>query len=133
MIEAHFPAGARRSPLALSPAVTAGPVVYVSGQVPTDPQTGELIGSDITAQTEATMRNVAAALEAAGASMRDVVKTNVYLTGGTELRAMDAAYRVFLAEPFPARTTVTVAALGRPEFLIEIDAVAVRPAGEGGR
>lgn len=125
MIEPYFPANARRSPLGLTPAVKAGPVVYVSGQVPTDPRTGELIGTDTETQTGAVLRNVTAALEAAGASLRDVVKVNVFLTAGASLRAMDEAYREFFAEPYPARTTVTIAALGRPEFLLEIDAVAV--------
>jgi reactive intermediate/imine deaminase len=125
MLEPYFPAGARRSPFGLTPALKAGPVVYISGQVPTDPQTGELIGADIETQTRTALRNVTAVLEAAGASLRDVIKVNVFLTGGASLRAMDEAYREFFAEPYPARTTVTIAALGRPEFLIEIDAVAV--------
>lgn len=88
----------------------AGPV-YLSGQTPIDPATGRLIDGDVTEQTERVFANLAAVLAAAGLTLADVVKVNVYLTDMADFAAMNAAYGRAFEEPFPARTTVAVAAL----------------------
>jgi 2-iminobutanoate/2-iminopropanoate deaminase len=107
-----------------SPVVVAGDTVYVSGQVPIDPRTGETVGDDIATQTRRTLANVVEALAAVGCERDRIVKLNVYLTDIAEFPAMNEVYRAFFDEYLPARSTVEVSALGRPDFRIEIDAVA---------
>jgi 2-iminobutanoate/2-iminopropanoate deaminase len=121
----HYPEGARKPAGAYTPAIRVGDVVYTSGQVATDLATGELRGDNIDEQTTATLDNLARTLNAAGVTLSDVVKTTVYLTNVADFSAMDAAYRRVFGETFPARSAVTVAALARPTFLVEIDAVAI--------
>ena len=101
----------------------AGGFLFVSGQVPFDVQ-GNLVGPGIAEQTRAALQNVKAIVEAAGATLADVVKVNVYLTDLGNFAAMNEVYRTFFSEPFPARTTVQAGLLG---FLVEIDAVAALP------
>lgn len=107
-----------------SPAIRAANLLFVSGQIPTDPATGELVQGDIAAQTEQVMRNIAALLRAAGAGFEHVVRTTVYLADMNEFAAMNAAYGRFVADPPPARSTVQVARLPR-DARVEIDVVAV--------
>ncbi|MFT4123163.1 MAG: RidA family protein [Microbacteriaceae bacterium] len=125
-IKAHFPDPQRRPTGAYSPAVSAGGLVVTSGQVGTDPLTGAVAGDGIATQTRACLQNVQRALEAAGVTLDRVVKTTVYLTRAEDLAGMDAVFHEFFPAPHPARSTVTVAALARPAFLVEIDALAVR-------
>ena len=94
-----------------SPAVRAGEFVYVSGQVAQDPATGRLIGGDVAAQTEQIFENLGAVLNAAGKTFSHVVKASVFLTDMGNFAAMNAVYGRHFEAPYPARTTVAVAAL----------------------
>ena len=105
-----------------SQALRVGDFVYTSGFGPHDPGTGEVVGSDIAAQTEQTLRNVDAALRAAGTSLASAVKMTVHLTDLGDFAGFDAVYRSTLSEPYPVRTTVGSTLAG---ILVEIDAVAV--------
>ena len=111
---------------AYSPAVRAGNLLFVSGQIPIDPASGNLISGDIAAQTEQVMRNLTALLKAAGVSFEHVVRTTVYLADMNEFGGMNEVYARFLADPPPARATVQVARLPR-DVKIEIDCIAVIP------
>ncbi|HEY2824512.1 MAG TPA: Rid family detoxifying hydrolase [Gemmatimonadales bacterium] len=92
-------------------AVNARGVLYVSGQVALDPKTGKLIPGDVAAQAEQIFRNLAAVLEAAGKSFADVSRVGVYLTNMGDFAAMNAVYARHFEAPYPARTTIGVAAL----------------------
>lgn len=109
-----------------SPALRAGNLLFISGQIPIDPATGALVGGDITAQTERVMRNLAALLEAAGLGFEHVVRTTVFLADIGEFSAMNDCYAKFVSDPPPARSTVQVARLPR-DVKIEIDAIALVP------
>ena len=108
-----------------SPAVRAGDFIYVSGQTPRDPITGELGGDDVASQTRRTLDNVRRVLEQAGAGLEDVVSVTVYLQDAGDWDAMNAVYREVFRGPFPTRTTVGADLRG---ILVEISAVAYRPA-----
>ena len=117
-----------RAPAAVGPysqAVAAGDLVFTAGQVALDPQTGDLVGEDVRAQTRQVMENLAAVLSAAGSSLDKVVKTTVFLTKMDDFAAMNSVYAEFFASNPPARSTVQVGALPRG-CLIEIEAIAVR-------
>lgn len=116
------------STLPFSPGLIAGPFVFISGQVGVDPATGRLAGPDVQAQTRQTLENVRTLLAQAGLTLADVVKTTVFLTRIEDFAAMNAVYREFFSEPLPTRSTVGVAALARPELVVEIEAIALRPA-----
>ena len=94
-----------------SPAVRDGDRVYTSGQVAQDPVTGKLVEGGVVAQTEQIFRNLQAILSAANTSFADVVKVNVYLTDIGNFAAMNEVYAKHFAAPYPARTTIGVAAL----------------------
>ena len=94
-----------------SPAVREGARVYTSGQVAQDPATGKLIAGGVAAQTEQILHNLAVILRAADKSLGDVVKVNVYLTDIRDFAEMNDVYAKHFAPPYPARTTVAVAAL----------------------
>ncbi|MEO8334824.1 MAG: Rid family hydrolase [bacterium] len=104
-----------------SPAVRAGPFVFVSGQVPRDHMTGEIVGDDIATQTRVTLSNVQRLIEQAGARMSDVVSVIVYLADIDEWADMNVVYTEFFSSPFPSRT-----ALGAQlrDIHVEISAVA---------
>ena len=107
-----------------SPALKAGNLLFVSGQIPLDPATGALVGGDIAAQTEQVMRNLAALLRAAGAGFEHVVRTTVFLADLNEFSGMNEVYGRYVVDPPPARATVQVARLPR-DARVEIDAIAV--------
>lgn len=109
-----------------SPAIKAGNLVFLSGQIPLDPATGQIVAGDIAAQTEQVMRNIGALLRAAGADFEHVVRTTVFLTDMNEFAAMNAVYGRHVADPPPARATVQVARLPK-DVKVEIDAIAVVP------
>jgi len=107
-----------------SPAVRAGNMVFVSGQVPMDPATGALIDGDIAAQTRRVFDNIHALLGAAGASFASVVRTTVFLADMNDFAEMNAVYATYFGEPYPARATVQVARLPK-DARIEIDVIAL--------
>lgn len=107
-----------------SPAIRAGNLLFISGQVPLDAATGQLETGDIGAQTERVMKNIAALLKAAGAGFEHVVRTTVFLADMNEFAAMNAVYGKFVVDPPPARATVQVARLPR-DVKVEIDVIAV--------
>ena len=106
-----------------SPAVRVGDLLFVSGQLPLDPATGTLVDVDIAAGTRRALENLGRLLAAAGLSPAHVVRTTVFLADMNDFAAMNAAYREFFTEPYPARTTVQAARLPR-DARIEIDAIA---------
>jgi len=116
-----------RAPHAIGPysqAVRAGNLVFASGQIPTDPATGEFVSGGIAEQTEQVLRNLSAVLEAAGTGLDRVVKTTVFLAEMVDFAAMNEVYaRFFTSEP-PARATVAAAGLPR-NARVEIDAIAL--------
>lgn len=109
-----------------SPATRAGQWLFLSGQVPLDPVSGQLVDGDIAAQTTRVLENVGLLLAAAGLTYDAVVRTTVFLADMDDFAAVNATYATFFREPYPARSTVQVARLPR-DARIEIDAVAVYP------
>jgi 2-iminobutanoate/2-iminopropanoate deaminase len=106
---------------AYSQAIRAGDFVFVSGQGPIDPQTGEVVDGTIEEQTERTLRNVESIARAAGGSLDDVARVSAYLASMDDFPGYNAVYeRVFANRPRPARTTVGATLLG---IRVEIDAV----------
>lgn len=110
-----------------SPWVKAGGFIYVSGQGPIDPETGDVNLGDIATQTRMTLANVEAVLADAGADLRDVIKTTVFLTDIGNFKPMNEVYAEVFGQVRPARSTVGVAALPLG-ISVEIEAVAVDPA-----
>jgi len=110
--------------LPLSPGIKVGNLLFTSGQVGVDREKG-ITPEDIRDQTRACFRNLRQILNAAGVDYEDVVKVNVYLTDMSEFSAMNEAYREHFPEEPPARTTVGIKALARPEFRVEIEMVAL--------
>jgi 2-iminobutanoate/2-iminopropanoate deaminase len=94
-----------------SQAIDAGGFIYVSGQVGQDPTTGKLVAGGITAETERVFQNLSAVLKAAGKSFDDVVRAGVFLTSMSDFVALNGVYAKHFRQPFPARTTIAVAAL----------------------
>ncbi len=117
----------RHAPEAIGPysqAVVHNGLAFLSGQIPLDPTTGQLVEGDITAQTEQVLENISAVLEAAGSSRDQVLKTTVFLKSMTDFPAMNQVYaRYFQSNP-PARSTVEAARLPK-DVQIEIDCIAV--------
>jgi len=108
------------------PAVGAGPFVFVSGQIPLDPETGTLAGPDTRSQTERALRNLESVLESVGLELSDVVKTTVFMVDLAEFEEMNEVYGAFFRRtPPPARSTVQVSALPKGAR-IEIEAVAAK-------
>lgn len=114
------------APAAIGPysqAIRTGNLLFVSGQVPLDPVTGQLLEGDIRVQTRQVFKNLAAILEAAGSGFARVVKTTVYLRDLGEFAAMNEVYAEFFGDQPPARATVQVARLPR-DAAVEIEVVA---------
>jgi len=115
------------APAAIGPysqAIKAGGFVFVSGQIPIDPQTGEFVPGGIAEQTRQVLKNLAAVLEAAGSSLDRVVKTTVFLADMKEFSGMNEVYATFFSSPPPARATVAAAGLPR-DARVEIEVVAL--------
>jgi len=108
-----------------SQAIASGHLLFCAGQIPLDPKTGELTGADAAAQTERVCQNIRAVLDANGMTCSDVVKTTVFLTAMDDFAAMNAVYARHFTEPFPARSTVAVAALPRGAK-VEIEVIAAK-------
>jgi 2-iminobutanoate/2-iminopropanoate deaminase len=124
MIERIFSPGTPPPQGPYSPAVRAGDYIYVSGQIPVDPATGQVPAGGIGPETRQTLTNIQKILEGAGASMSQVVRCGVFLVDAADFKPMNAVYTEFFNEAKPARTTIIVAALPLPGARIEIDAIA---------
>lgn len=114
-----------RAPQAIGPysqAVRCGNTVYLSGQIPLDPATGELVGGEIAAQARRVFANLAAVCEAAGASLSQVVRVGIYLIDLEHFPAVNAVMAEEFPQPYPARSTIQVSALPKGAA-IEIDAI----------
>jgi 2-iminobutanoate/2-iminopropanoate deaminase len=115
------------APAAIGPysqAIVAGNLLFVSGQIPLDPATGQLVDGDVEAQTRQVLRNLDAILAAAGCTFAAVVRTTVYMIDLAEFSAMNRVYETFVTSPAPARATVQVSRLPR-DARVEIDLIAV--------
>ena len=100
--------------------------VFVSGMPPVDRE-GQTVGDEISTQTEQVLQNIKAIVEAAGTSMERVVRTTVFYTHREDYAALDVVYRRYFRPPYPSRSALIVAGLVRPEWRIEIDAIAALP------
>jgi 2-iminobutanoate/2-iminopropanoate deaminase len=108
-----------------SQGIVCGDLVFVAGQLGIDPATAEVVEGGITAQTERVMQNLGAVLEAAGSSLDRLVKTTIYLVDLGDFAAMNEVYARYVAEPYPARSTIEIGALPSG-VLIEIEAIGHR-------
>lgn len=116
------------APAAIGPysqGIAAGNTLYISGQLPIDPATGEFSGPDIVSQTRQSLQNIQAILEANSMTMANVVKTTVLLADIAEFGHMNPVYATFFSEPFPARAAFQAAALPKGAR-VEIEAIAVK-------
>jgi 2-iminobutanoate/2-iminopropanoate deaminase len=116
------------APQAIGPyaqAVATGTLIFLSGQIPLDPERGKLVEGTIEDETRQVMRNLAAVLAAEGLDLTSIVKTTVYLTDLADFPRVNQAYAEFFTDPFPARATVQVSALPRGAR-VEIEAIATR-------
>ena len=107
-----------------SQAIRANSFVFVSGQIPIDPGTGNIVGEEIAEQTHQVMKNLAAILESAGSNLNKIVKTSIFLTNLDDFARLNQVYGEYVGESRPARATVQVAKLPRGA-LVEIEAVAL--------
>lgn len=117
-----------RAPAAIGPysqAIRSGDTFYLSGQIPLDPATMELVGGDIAAQISQVFDNLAAVCAAAGGSLADIVKLNIYLVDLAHFPVVNELMARRFAEPYPARAAIGVAALPRGAQ-VEMDAIMVR-------
>ncbi len=125
------PIHSNSAPAAIGPysqAIRAGDTVYVSGQIPLDPESGEVIEGDFAALTERVFDNLAAVIEAAGGTMDDIVKLNIFLTDLSHFATVNELMAERFSEPYPARAAMQVAALPRG-VPVEMDAVMVLQGG----
>jgi 2-iminobutanoate/2-iminopropanoate deaminase len=116
------------APKAIGPysqAVWTGNLLYCSGQTPIDPETGKLVEGGISEQTRQAFRNLESVLSGAGLNMNQVIKVNVYLTSMANFAEMNTVYQDRFTAPYPARTTVAVAALPL-NAMVEIELIAER-------
>lgn len=116
------------APAAVGPysqAIATGNLIFCAGQIPLDPATGNLVEGDVTAQTERVIENIKAVLAAGGATLKDVVKSTVFLLDMNDFAAMNAVYAEHFAAPFPARSTIQVARLPK-DARVEIEVIAYR-------
>ena len=114
------------APKAIGPysqAVRAGQLLFVSGQVPLDPATGQMVAGGIAEQTRRVLDNIGAVLTAGGRSFADVVRTTIFLADMNDFAAVNEIYGQYFAEPYPARATVQAARLPR-DARVEIDVIA---------
>ena len=116
----------KKAPAAIGPysqAIQVGNLVYTSGQIPINPETGAFVEGGIKEQTRQSLSNVKAILEEAGLTMNDVVKTTVFMADMNDFADMNAVYAEFFSEPYPARSAVAVKTLPKGA-LVEIEVIA---------
>jgi 2-iminobutanoate/2-iminopropanoate deaminase len=116
-----------KAPKAIGPysqAIVHNGLAFLSGQIPLDPATGQIVEGGVAEQTERVLQNLKAALEASGASLESVVKTTVFMKDLSEFAAMNEVYGRYFASESPARSTVEVARLPR-DVRVEIDCIAI--------
>jgi 2-iminobutanoate/2-iminopropanoate deaminase len=116
------------APQAIGPysqAIRHGDLLFVSGQIALDPQTGNLIEGDIEAQTEQVLKNIAAIIDAAGMSLKDVVKCTCFLKDMNDFVNFNAVYEKYFGQSLPARETVEVARLPK-DVMVEVSAICAR-------
>lgn len=122
-----------QAPAAIGPysqAIAFGPLVFTSGQIPLDPATGIIVTGDIQAQTRRCLDNVKAVLDAAGASMEQVVKVTVFIKDMNDFEQINKVYSEYFQDPAPARSLVEVARLPR-DVGVEIEVIAAPGHGHG--
>ena len=107
-----------------SPALRVGNLLFLSGQIPLDPATGQLVDGDISAQTTRVLQNMGELLTAGGAGFANVVRTTIFLADMNDFATVNSIYASFFSEPYPARATVQVARLPK-DVRVEIDAIAI--------
>src|SRR5262245_45644499 len=115
-----------QAPKAIGPysqAIRTGELLFLSGQVPLDPATGQLVDGDVSAQTQRVMENLAAVLKSAGLSLAHVARTTIFLADMNDFAKVNEVYGSYFSEPYPARATVQVARLPK-DARVEIDAIA---------
>lgn len=118
-----------RAPAAIGPysqAVRAGQTVFLSGQIPLDPATGDVVAGDIDAQTRRAFDNLKAVCETAGGTLDDVQRLGLYLTDLSQFAAVNAVMSEYFAAPYPARSTIEVSGLPKG-VMFEVDAILVLP------
>jgi 2-iminobutanoate/2-iminopropanoate deaminase len=108
-----------------SQAIAATGILFASGQIPLDPATGNLVTGDIAAQTERVLKNLDAVLRKNGMTFSNVTKTTVFMTDLNDFAAMNTVYARYFPEPFPARSTIQVAALPKGAH-VEIELIAAQ-------
>lgn len=106
--------------------VIAGGLIFVSGQIPLDHNTGQLITDDVTAATKLVLNHIKAILNASGADFSHIVKTSIFLTDMADFAKVNEVYGTYFTTDFPARETVQVAALPK-SVQVEISVIAVKP------
>lgn len=109
-----------------SQAVVAGNFVFVSGQIPINPSTGELISENVKAETKQVMENIKAILTEAGLNFNHIVKTSIFLTDMQSFAQVNEVYGTYFTDQFPARETIQVAALPK-NVNVEISVIAIKP------
>jgi 2-iminobutanoate/2-iminopropanoate deaminase len=107
-----------------SPAVRVGGLLFLSGQIPLDPATGQVVEGDIRVQTARVLDNLSEISKAAGAHTSHVVRTTIFLADLADFAAVNEVYATYFTPPYPARATVQVARLPR-DVRVEIDAIAI--------
>ena len=123
MKKAHVSAMAPKPIGPYSQAVEAGKFLFLSGQIPLNPD-GRLVEADVATQARQVLENLKAVLQAGGASMQDVVKTTIFLSDLADFETVNKVYAEYFQEPFPARSTIQAGKLPKGATL-EIDAIAV--------
>ena len=115
-----------KAPKAVGPysqAVRIGNLLFCSGQIPLDASTGQMVGTDVATQSKQVMKNIQGLLESTGLKYTDIVKTTIFLKNMGDFATVNEIYSSFLTAPFPARSTVEVAALPKGA-LVEIECIA---------
>jgi 2-iminobutanoate/2-iminopropanoate deaminase len=115
-----------KAPQAIGPysqGIKVGQLVFLSGQIPLNPETMQIVGNTVEDQTEQVMKNLRAVLEQEGLTLQHVVKTTIFLTSMADFPQVNAVYEKFFEAPFPARATIAVVGLPKGS-LVEIEAIA---------